>query len=1084
MSDRKSNQPQWEDWQLTAYVLGEVEQDIASEIKAAAADDSALASELAAIEDTLGQVSSVFQQEASARPNTESQDARFARIVAVASNSSSDSEVDPEALEVNANTGQSVNLPGSPSMSSGRWLVWGSWGIVAASLLWVVVLLTPGGVGGNLALQREPDKDGPTQNASPVDELLDGSSEAEEWSSAENESETSPDPSLNDEETDASGLVHGDPDDDASSTVSGPTPNYAEPAKELGKDAYGIGNLSQGSSGQALPSGNSRDEFAQDVASQVSSSRSNSSEQLPFAKDYDDQGQADLAGARGGRGRGDQSAVSGEGDQPSEGQRGSRQSVASQQGAQSQQRSQSQQGAQSQQGQSNPGQKASGLLGQQSGGQQQGQQSGAEQKEKSSKAKNFRSEGEPASQPANSTSSPRRLGGRVDLGYKPNFASGGNAAQPNTSGQGGAVAQAGQDFGLGGGGFGFGGGGGYGGYGSAGGYAGVADAGVASGPGAGSGPGANAGPGAGVGGMMGGGMRGRGSELDDSFSADADHPDANSYADLQLLEESTEQVEVEQIEELSAMFEAESALASNLGPSHPAVLRTRVKRKEMERLLHEQRASRRAPSESIGDRFEPIFENSFKKVSEAPLSTFSIDVDSASYAKSRQLLLEARRLPPVDAVRIEEFVNYFEYEYSGPKTDDPFGADLGIASCPWRPAHQLVRIALQATKLDLKERPKANIVFLLDVSGSMDEPNKLPLVKESMRMLIEQLGENDKVAMAVYAGAAGCVLESTRGNKQKKILGALDHLNAGGSTNGGQGIQLAYDLARDNFIPDGINRVILCTDGDFNVGVTNTKALVDLVEENAKSKVFLTVLGYGMGNTNDAMMEQISNRGNGVYGFVDSRREAHRQMVRQLAGNLVTVAKDVKIQVEFNPAKVKSYRLLGYENRVMAAKDFNDDTKDAGEIGAGHRVTALYEVVPVGAKTPSQEDGVDPLRYQTKAKSDVDAEAESDAEPASEFSDELLAVKLRYKQPEGDTSKLLVFPLEDQASRFDEADRDFRWASSMVEFGMLLRNSRYKGSASWSSLIERATAAAGVSPDADRQECLEMIRTAAQLSGR
>jgi Ca-activated chloride channel homolog len=494
--------------------------------------------------------------------------------------------------------------------------------------------------------------------------------------------------------------------------------------------------------------------------------------------------------------------------------------------------------------------------------------------------------------------------------------------------------------------------------------------------------------------------------------------------------------------------------------------------------------------ESNTNRFDSILENKFERVDDEPLSTFSIDVDTASYAKSRQLLMEAHRRPPAGAVRIEEFINYFDYEYAGPKVtgtneDEPFAAHLAVASCPWRPEHQLVRIALQARKVDLAKRPHANIVFLLDVSGSMDEPNKLPLVKESMRMLIEQLGENDKVAMVVYAGAAGCVLESTRGDKQQEILGALERLSAGGSTNGGAGIQLAYKLARDNYIPEGINRVILCTDGDFNVGVTSTESLVDLVVENAKSRTFLTVLGFGMGNTNDAMMEQISNRGNGVYGFVDSWREAKRQMVQQLAGNLITVAKDVKIQVEFNPTQVKSYRLLGYENRVMAAADFNNDKKDAGEIGAGHRMTALYEIVPVGSESDADRPVVDDLRYQKKASKPTESETVAVLEEVTEdkaaLVNELLAVKLRYKQPEGDTSKLLVFPLEASSNRFVDSDQDFRWAASVAEFGMLLRGSRHVGNASWSGLIEQATAAAGVRPDPQREECLQMMRQAAQL---
>ena len=479
--------------------------------------------------------------------------------------------------------------------------------------------------------------------------------------------------------------------------------------------------------------------------------------------------------------------------------------------------------------------------------------------------------------------------------------------------------------------------------------------------------------------------------------------------------------------------------------------------------------------ETSSDRYAPIYETPFKFVESDPLTTFSIDVDTASYVKTRQFLMQSRTLPPANAVRVEEFINYFEYEYAGPHGEDPFAANLAVATCPWRSDHKLVRIALQAKKMDVSERPKANIVFLLDVSGSMDEPNKLPLVKESMRMLIHQLGENDRVAMVVYAGAAGCVLESTRGDKQDVILGALDRLSAGGSTNGGQGIQLAYEIARDHFVPGGVNRVILCTDGDFNVGTTSTEGLVNLVVENAKSKVFLTVLGYGMGNTNDAMMEQISNKGNGVYGFVDSRREAQRQMIKQLAGNLMTVAKDVKIQVEFNPERVASYRLIGYENRKLENQDFANDKKDAGEIGAGHRVTALYELEPIGAAKVQPAEG---LRYQ-KRKSKV--AAEQTAKPNDETNHELLTVSLRYKQPEGDTSKLLAFPLMDTNKPFAEVDQDFKWAASVAQFAMLLRNSAHKGSASWSGLIETAESLA---TDESRRECVNMIRAAAGLSGR
>ncbi len=520
---------------------------------------------------------------------------------------------------------------------------------------------------------------------------------------------------------------------------------------------------------------------------------------------------------------------------------------------------------------------------------------------------------------------------------------------------------------------------------------------------------------------------------------------------------------------------------------------------ELVKNLRQRQIEKRSPQpESNQARYTKFVENQYQLVSRQPLSTFSIDVDTASYAKCRQLLMEAGQIPPAAAVRLEEFINYFDYNYPVPEADDPFATHLAVAQCPWKPEHKLVRVALQTKKPDLKERAPANVVFLIDVSGSMSPANKLPLVKDAMRMMIEQLSEKDRVAMVVYAGAAGCVLEGTSGADQKTILAALDRLQAGGSTNGGQGIELAYQLARDQFIPGGNNRVILCTDGDFNVGVTSTDDLVDLVAKNAKSKIFLTVLGFGMDNTNDQMMKKISNRGNGVYGFVDSWREAKRQMVDQLAGNLITVAKDVKIQVEFNPEFVKAYRLLGYENRMLAARDFNDDTKDAGEIGAGHRVTALYEVVPAGSAN-GVEPEVDDLLFQPKKdkldkQSDIgnSQTAQEQASPSKEDDSDvdakaltgaMMAVKLRYKQPEGDVSKKLVFPLANQDARFQDADRDFRWAASMAQFGMLLRNSRFAGNSTWSGLVEQAKEAAGGQADLQRAEALQMIHRASQLQG-
>ena len=484
--------------------------------------------------------------------------------------------------------------------------------------------------------------------------------------------------------------------------------------------------------------------------------------------------------------------------------------------------------------------------------------------------------------------------------------------------------------------------------------------------------------------------------------------------------------------------------------------------------------SRQSVAMPGGDHFAPVDDNPFRTVRQDPLSTFSIDVDTASYSKVRQYLMELGQLPPADSVRIEELLNYFHYDYAGPTDDQPFASSLAVARCPWNADHRLVRVALQAKKIEAEKRPLSNLVFLLDVSGSMNEPNKLPLVQQALRMLISNLGENDRVAMVVYAGAAGKVLDSTLGTEQSAIMTALDRLTAGGSTNGGEGIQLAYQIAREHFIIGGTNRVVLCTDGDFNVGVTGTDELVKVVEENAKSKIFLTVLGFGMGNTNDEMLEKISDRGNGVYGFIDNEMEARKLMIEQLTGSLVTVAKDVKIQVEFNPAKVQGYRLIGYENRILAAEDFNNDKKDAGDIGAGHCVTALYEIIPAGDQSEELGASIDDLRYQ----------AGKELKPEAASSNELMIVKMRFKQPDGTTSALQEFPLVDKDQAIQECDRDFRWAAGIAQFGMLLRNSPHRGQSDWDALIESAQEAAGEQPDVYRQQALELIKRAAAIIGK
>ncbi|MEK6235877.1 MAG: VWA domain-containing protein, partial [Planctomycetales bacterium] len=430
-------------------------------------------------------------------------------------------------------------------------------------------------------------------------------------------------------------------------------------------------------------------------------------------------------------------------------------------------------------------------------------------------------------------------------------------------------------------------------------------------------------------------------------------------------------------------------------------------------------------------------------------------------------------LPPPDAVRIEEFINYFRYDYPTPQGEDPFTVHAEVAGCPWNPEHRLLRIGLKGLEIDNDQRPSSNLVFLLDVSGSMSSPDKLPLLRRSLKMMLDYLGENDRVAIVVYAGASGLVLSSTPGSEKAKVVNALDHLQAGGSTNGGAGIKLAYREAADNFISGGTNRVILCTDGDFNVGATSQGELHRLIEEKAKSKVFLTVLGFGTGNLKDSTMEMLADKGNGNYGYIDSLQEARKILVDQMGSTLVTIAKDVKIQVEFNPLKVSSYRLIGYENRVLAARDFNDDKKDAGEIGAGHTVTALYEFALADGKAPVEKDGADPLEFQEPRKPSEAAEQGS-----------LALVKLRYKQPEGDTSKLLKFHAKDAGGKFDDASKEFQFASSVAAFGMLLRGSAHKGESNYDFVLETAEACQGENQGGYRAEFLALVKIAKKLAAK
>ena len=473
-----------------------------------------------------------------------------------------------------------------------------------------------------------------------------------------------------------------------------------------------------------------------------------------------------------------------------------------------------------------------------------------------------------------------------------------------------------------------------------------------------------------------------------------------------------------------------------------------------------------------GDTYAHVAENKFLEVKRVPLSTFALDVDAASYANVRRFLNEGQ-LPPRDAVRVEEMLNYFRYDYAAPPagSPDPVRISTELAACPWNPAHQLARIGIQARKVETAKLPPANLVFLVDVSGSMMSPDRLPLVQAGLKLLVKQLRPQDRVALVVYAGAAGLVLPPTPGSQPQVILDAIDRLQAGGSTAGGAGLRLAYSTARQHFNKEGNNRVILASDGDFNVGESSDAALEQLIVDQRESGVFLTVLGCGRGNLRDARMEALADKGNGNYAYLDNLDEAGRVLVAQFGGTLFTVAQDVKLQVEFNPARVAHYRLVGYENRLLEAEDFNNDRKDAGELGAGHTVTALYEIVPVGAAAPL----VDPLKYQTDK-----------ATPASlqQFiTQDVLTVKLRYKEPQGSASKLLAQPLVGAPVAIEKASPDFRFAAAVAQFGMLLRQSEQRGTATWAATERLADGARGADTDGYRAELVRLVRLAEGLSG-
>ncbi|MEQ3108761.1 vWA domain-containing protein [Bacteroides salyersiae] len=468
------------------------------------------------------------------------------------------------------------------------------------------------------------------------------------------------------------------------------------------------------------------------------------------------------------------------------------------------------------------------------------------------------------------------------------------------------------------------------------------------------------------------------------------------------------------------------------------------------------------------EEYKEIAENNFKTVSESPLSTFSIDVDAASYSNMRRYINKGE-LPPADAIRTEELINYFSYDYPQPTGNDPVKITTEVGACPWNVKHRLVRIGLKAKEIPTDKLPVSNLVFLIDVSGSMYGPQRLGLVQSSLKLLVNNLRDEDRVAIVVYSGSAGEKLPSTSGSDKQKIREAIDELTAGGSTAGGAGIKLAYKMAKQNFVKGGNNRIILCTDGDFNVGVSSDEGLEKLIEQERKSGVFLTVLGYGMGNYKDSKMQVLAEKGNGNHAYIDNLQEANRVLVNEFGATMHTVAKDVKLQIEFNPSQVQAYRLIGYESRLLKDEDFNNDAKDAGEMGAGHTVTAFYEVVPAGIKSDFTGK-VDDLKYQ-KTKP---------APAVTNNSKELLTVKLRYKAPDGNTSKKIEQPLIDDKK--EKVSSDFRFASAVAMFGQLLRDSDFKGDATYDKVISLAKTSLDNDEKGYRREFIRLAETAEGLA--
>ena len=502
------------------------------------------------------------------------------------------------------------------------------------------------------------------------------------------------------------------------------------------------------------------------------------------------------------------------------------------------------------------------------------------------------------------------------------------------------------------------------------------------------------------------------------------------------------------------------------GQDHGSPLTPRIRR-EIERDREWSGLYPEGPERPGTEEYDAIAENRFLSAVDYPLSTFSIDVDTASYSNVRRFI-NSGQLPPKDAVRIEELINYFTYDYPQPAEGRPFSIAAEVGTCPWKPANRLVHIGLQGRKVSTEKLPPMNIVFLIDVSGSMSDSNKLPLLKSAFRFLIDKLRPEDRVSIVTYAGRAGVALRPTSGDKKSTILAAVDGLRAGGSTAGGEGINLAYQIAKQNYMELANNRVILATDGDFNVGVSSDAALVELIEQKREEGVFLTVLGFGQGNYKDAKMEKLADKGNGNYAYIDNLAEGKKVLANEFGATLFTIAKDVKIQVEFNPAKVESYRLIGYENRMLEKEDFEDDTKDAGDLGSGHTVTALYEIVPAGPD--DDRAAIDESVYEASGFS-----------PSVFEGDQMMLVKLRYKPPLGSTSTLIEQPVVDANTGLQATSDNFRFSAAVAEFGMLLRDSSFKGGATYEQATDLATNAKGADLDGYRKEFIRLVRSCTSL---